>query len=618
MLGLSLPPDSCLYAEPVLSIQDTVGDNPSVEAHPTNDSKVLAKIISKDVLLCYFGSIKIASPPASPVGIHRDRVEESLAKGIPTNDEEFHDLRASLLRLSKEIMDSPVLATTYNDMALALNDLFALHRTVKDIHDEVVAALQHLGSLRHEKNRIQTSFNEVVWELDQKVGSERLAKLENEWTVWKSHLVQAMLTITTTLPADPVAELSADTLMDLQSEAIATSVNSECRSNLGTADTQAFMEAPSTVVVEPLLGAKNEVQVGAGAAKVVAIVPAERARKIVALELVIRASNKVVYTGQFYIVFPKLECLAHLESLVVRFPLIWFCIVLPFDFSFPSNIKVLKLVSDLLTAEVVATIAGLPNLEILILKLVSFEQQMWGSRDTWDVGDIVFPVLKILKLKHLMIYKWNASETLFPILEQLVIRSCSHLEKIPPSFANILTLETIKLIHCNKYSNSLESSALKIKEEVESRTGYEVQVLITRRTIFIFIASEVVSNHYLKSSPPASWPASSSIAAPPVFYACGVEVDVVLEELGTLKLVSVPLLVVVSTGKVDSSLDLLPDWLSPNWFSKTLFDLCVGNVDFDCLEARFAKSNVESTSIGFFHYRLGSSPIMAYLNQAGS
>ncbi|KAJ8531013.1 hypothetical protein K7X08_025744 [Anisodus acutangulus] len=207
----------------------------------------------------------------------------------------------------------------------------------------------------------------------------------------------------------------------------------------------------------------------------------ERFPNLQALELVIRASNKVVYTGQFYIVFPKLECIAHLESLVVRFPPIWFCIVLPFDFSFPSNIKVFKLVSDLLTAEAVATIAGLPNLEILILKLVSFEQQMWGSRDTWDVGDIVFLVLKILKLKHLMIYKWNTFETFFPILEQLVICSCSYLEKIPPSFANILTLETIKMIHCNKYSNSLESSTLKIKEEVESRTGYEVQVLITRR-----------------------------------------------------------------------------------------------------------------------------------------
>ncbi|KAK4360092.1 hypothetical protein RND71_022321 [Anisodus tanguticus] len=217
---------------------ETAGDNPSVEAHPTDDSEVPAEIIPKDVLLRYFGSINIASPPASPVGIYRERVEEM----------------------------------------------------VKDSHDDVVTALQHLGSLQEEKNCIQSSFNkvnaerqqnisrrnylqeqlsklrgeleriqaeigaitpaigsldsaisaydssrsslfryilqldnkirelgnqQVVWELDQKVGSERLAKLENEWTAWKSHLVQAMPTITTPLPADPVAELSADTLMDL-------------------------------------------------------------------------------------------------------------------------------------------------------------------------------------------------------------------------------------------------------------------------------------------------------------------------------------------------------------------------------------------------------------------
>ncbi|KAJ8568909.1 hypothetical protein K7X08_032606 [Anisodus acutangulus] len=206
MLGLSLPPSSCLYIEPVLSVQETAGDNPSAEAHPTDDSEVPAEIIPEDVLLRYFGLVDIASPPASPVGIHRERVEESLARGIPTNKEEFHALRASLFRLSKETTDSPVLATTYNDMALALNDLFYLHRTNKDSHDEAVTTLQHLGSLQQEKNHIQTSFN----------------------------------------------ELSADILMDLQYEAIAAFVVQEVSTY-----TLTFTEAPSTVVAEPLLGAEK-------------------------------------------------------------------------------------------------------------------------------------------------------------------------------------------------------------------------------------------------------------------------------------------------------------------------------------------------------------------------
>ncbi|KAK4342505.1 hypothetical protein RND71_038321 [Anisodus tanguticus] len=87
-----------------------------------------------------------------------ERVEESLSRGIPTSKEEFHALRVSLFRLSKEAKDSPVLATAYNDMDLDLNDLFALHKMAKDNHDEAVAALQHLGSLRQGKSHIQTSF----------------------------------------------------------------------------------------------------------------------------------------------------------------------------------------------------------------------------------------------------------------------------------------------------------------------------------------------------------------------------------------------------------------------------------------------------------------------------
>ncbi|KAK4341021.1 hypothetical protein RND71_039522 [Anisodus tanguticus] len=47
-----------------------------------------------------------------------------------------------------------------------------------------------------------------------------------------------------------------------------------------SADTQAFTEASSAVVVEPLLGAEREVLAGAGADEVVAIVAAEREREI--------------------------------------------------------------------------------------------------------------------------------------------------------------------------------------------------------------------------------------------------------------------------------------------------------------------------------------------------
>ncbi|KAK4345594.1 hypothetical protein RND71_035770 [Anisodus tanguticus] len=99
--------------------------------------------------------------------------------------------------------------------------------------------------------------------------------------------------------------------------------------------------------------------------------------------------------------------------------------------------------------------------------------------------------------------------------------------------------------------------------------------------------------------------------------AYGVEVDGVLEELGTLRSVSVLLLVVVSTGKVDSSLDLLADWLSPNWFSKTLLTFASGMSIMTVLRQGLRNQMLHQHRLGF-HYRMGSSPVMVCLNQAGS
>ncbi|KAK4345175.1 hypothetical protein RND71_035351 [Anisodus tanguticus] len=62
-----------------VAVEETAGDNPSAEAHPTDDSEVPAEIIPEDVRLRYFGSVEVASPPVSPVDIHRERVRESMS-----------------------------------------------------------------------------------------------------------------------------------------------------------------------------------------------------------------------------------------------------------------------------------------------------------------------------------------------------------------------------------------------------------------------------------------------------------------------------------------------------------------------------------------------------------
>ncbi|KAK4370135.1 hypothetical protein RND71_009610 [Anisodus tanguticus] len=278
---------------------EMAGDNPPIEANSVDDLEVPVKIIPKDMLLQYFRSVDVVSALSSHVSIHREML--------------------------KETNDSPVLATAYNDMALALNDLFILHKMAKDNHNKAVATLQHLGSLRQEKKqtfnevnverhlnvsqmnelqghlsklraeleRIQAGIKaitpaicalestikaqdssrsslfwqgphldnkihelgtqQVVWELDQKEGSKRLAQLENEWTVWKNRLAQA----TPTLPA-------TDILIDLQFEAIAASVT-------------------QVVVAEPLLDAEKGFPEEVGANEVVVVGAAKDEREIAAI-----------------------------------------------------------------------------------------------------------------------------------------------------------------------------------------------------------------------------------------------------------------------------------------------------------------------------------------------
>ncbi|KAK4348251.1 hypothetical protein RND71_034590 [Anisodus tanguticus] len=218
-------------------------DNPSTEANPADDSKVPFEIVLEDVFLQYFGSVNVAPAPSFPVCIHQERVDESSVKGIPTSKEEFHSLRASLFRLSKETNDSPILATTYNDMDLSLNDLFSLHKMAKDSHDEAVAALQHLGSLRQEKKHIQTSFNEAeIKAITPSIGAlESTIKAQD---YFRSSLFRQRIHLD-----NKIWEL-ADILMDLHSEGIAASVTQEVfpvaeqqPEDILAADTQVFLRS---------------------------------------------------------------------------------------------------------------------------------------------------------------------------------------------------------------------------------------------------------------------------------------------------------------------------------------------------------------------------------------
>ncbi|TMW81720.1 hypothetical protein EJD97_008178 [Solanum chilense] len=102
---------------------------------------------------------------------------------------------------------------------------------------------------------------------------------------------------------------------------------------------------------------------------------------------------------------------------------------------------------------------------------------LWKSENSClDVTSVEFPALKYLELHFVRMEEWKASEESFPVLEELSIRSGYFYKEIPSSFADISTLQLIKLYD---YTDSLRVSAMNIKKEIEENTGCDsLQVLL--------------------------------------------------------------------------------------------------------------------------------------------
>ncbi|XP_019243229.1 PREDICTED: putative late blight resistance protein homolog R1A-10 isoform X1 [Nicotiana attenuata] len=165
-------------------------------------------------------------------------------------------------------------------------------------------------------------------------------------------------------------------------------------------------------------------------------------------------------SGETKFLVLKFEVLTQLQSLFLH-SMDTFVIT---KYYLPSSLKELILHQVKIPACAASTIAGLPNL--LRLK---FQDYCRFNQDEWDVRDVEFPVLKILKFRDVPLRQWHVSESSFPVLESLVLRRIGFLEKIPESFVDVETLTSIKVIHCKQ--NSLKASALEIKEEVDATAG---------------------------------------------------------------------------------------------------------------------------------------------------
>ncbi|KAK4372161.1 hypothetical protein RND71_007545 [Anisodus tanguticus] len=125
-----------------------------------------------------------------------------------------------------------------------------------------------------------------------------------------------------------------------------------------------------------------------------------------------------------------------------------------------TYVKRLILSGCFLFSEDMASLAALPNLEVLKLRDNEFEGRAWIQSDEDE-----FSKLKFLLVAEPRLVNWEAGSVNFPNLQKLVLRKCTLLEEIPIDIGEICTLEVIELICC---SSSAENSAKEIQDEQDS------------------------------------------------------------------------------------------------------------------------------------------------------
>nr|XP_019070216.1 putative late blight resistance protein homolog R1B-16 [Solanum lycopersicum] len=137
---------------------------------------------------------------------------------------------------------------------------------------------------------------------------------------------------------------------------------------------------------------------------------------------------------------------------------------------FPSSLKKLVLQRcSSLPRGFTNTLSSLPNLEILKLMCVEFEQH------TWNLTEEVFSNLKYLKLDSLELVVWDASSVNFPNLEHLVLEHCYSIENMPHEIENIYTLQCIEVRSCCVI---VEMFVQRIQEEVKNMGNDSLNVSI--------------------------------------------------------------------------------------------------------------------------------------------
>ncbi|XP_073149244.1 uncharacterized protein [Henckelia pumila] len=130
---------------------------------------------------------------------------------------------------------------------------------------------------------------------------------------------------------------------------------------------------------------------------------------------------------------------------------------LKLEFQFPPSLQVLSLGGCSLSWEDVSVVGRLPILQVLKLRRGSFLGKHWRANE----GE--FCQLKLLLLESLDLVLWEIYNDRyeFPCLEQLIVRNCRMLKKIPHEMGEIPALTKIEVDYCNE---SVLASAKEIRD----------------------------------------------------------------------------------------------------------------------------------------------------------
>ncbi|XP_019186667.1 PREDICTED: uncharacterized protein LOC109181374 [Ipomoea nil] len=164
----------------------------------------------------------------------------------------------------------------------------------------------------------------------------------------------------------------------------------------------------------------------------------------------------------------KLKCLVNLK-LYGQYDKV---LTVPMLDKFASRLKKLSFSGTLFEWKDMAVLGSLEELEVLKLGDYAFKGETWELSN-----DVVFIRLQYLRIGRTNLVTWKATEDSFPALQNLILRNCNVIKRIPEVFAKVHTLKVMELFHV---SESATRSIKEVQENVKNG-GFKLIIITSQK-----------------------------------------------------------------------------------------------------------------------------------------